>query len=150
MDELVAMESTNSVCITTLGCLKNCSINQLKALFSQVLGYPPPKRAREDFLRSNLAWAIQVLRLNKDPSDLRKDLMIKICNSTGTRRLNRYKPGTHLVREWQGKTYSVTVLDRGYLWQDEHYNSLSRIAEEITGTRWSGPRFFGLKDKSNG
>jgi hypothetical protein len=55
------------------------------------------------------------------------------------------KPGTRLVREWQGRTYEVLVLDGGFSWQDTHYRSLSSLARTITGTPWSGPLFFGLK-----
>ncbi len=52
--------------------------------------------------------------------------------------------GTRLIREWHGKTHIVDVIDGGYLYDFATYGSLSEIAREITGTRWSGPRFFGL------
>lgn len=52
--------------------------------------------------------------------------------------------GTRLVREWNGKTISVEVQEEGYLYGDKRYGSLSEIAREVTGTRWSGPRFFGM------
>src|SRR6202035_3079095 len=55
------------------------------------------------------------------------------------------KPGTRLLREWQGRTYDVLVLDGGFSWQGMSYRSLSAIARKITGTAWSGPLFFGLK-----
>jgi Protein of unknown function (DUF2924) len=55
------------------------------------------------------------------------------------------KPGTRLVREWQGRTYQVLVLDDGFSWQGTSYRSLSALARQITGTPWSGPLFFGLK-----
>jgi len=55
------------------------------------------------------------------------------------------KPGTRLMREWQGRTYEVVVLDDGCSWQGTQYRSLSAIARKITGTAWSGPLFFGLK-----
>jgi hypothetical protein len=55
------------------------------------------------------------------------------------------KPGTRLMREWQGRTYEVVVLDDGFSWQGTRCNSLSAIARKITGTAWSGPLFFGLK-----
>ncbi len=53
-------------------------------------------------------------------------------------------PGARLVREWNGVTHTVNVTDDGFEWQDRRYGSLSEIAREITGARWSGPRFFGL------
>ena len=55
------------------------------------------------------------------------------------------KPGTRLIREWQGRTYEVEVLDDGFSWQGTRCNSLSAIARKITGTALSGPLFFGLK-----
>ena len=55
------------------------------------------------------------------------------------------KAGTRLVREWQSRTYEVLVLDDGFSWQGTHYPSLSAVARKITGTAWSGPLFFGLK-----
>jgi hypothetical protein len=55
------------------------------------------------------------------------------------------KPGTRLVREWQGRTYEVLVLDDGFSWQGTSYRSLSALARKITGTAWLGPLFFGLK-----
>jgi hypothetical protein len=55
------------------------------------------------------------------------------------------KPGTRLVREWQGRTYEVLVLDDRFSWQNTRYRSLSAVARKITGTAWSGPLFFGLK-----
>lgn len=57
------------------------------------------------------------------------------------------KPGTRLVREWHGRAHAVIVLDDGFEYQGERYPSLSRIATLITGTRWSGPVFFGLKKR---
>jgi Protein of unknown function (DUF2924) len=54
-------------------------------------------------------------------------------------------PGTRLLRQWQGRTYEVLVLDDGFFWQGTRYRSLSAIARQITGTAWSGPLFFGLK-----
>jgi len=57
----------------------------------------------------------------------------------------RPRTGTRLIREWQGEVHRVTVLDGGFEYRGRRYASLSRIAREITGTRWSGPLFFGLR-----
>ena len=57
------------------------------------------------------------------------------------------KPGTRLVRQWQGQVHVVTVEEKGYEYEGTPYQSLSQIAGLITGTRWSGPLFFGLKGK---
>lgn len=60
----------------------------------------------------------------------------------------RLRPGTRLLRTWQGRTYTVTVADNGFIWDGLTYRSLSVIARKITGTAWSGPAFFGVKERS--
>ena len=55
--------------------------------------------------------------------------------------------GTRLVREWNGRTISVDVQGEGYVWNEQRYGSLSEIARAVTGTRWSGPRFFGIANR---
>lgn len=64
--------------------------------------------------------------------------------------VRRLKPGTRLLRAWQGKTYTVTVADPGFVYDGKTYGSLSMVAREITGTPWSGPVFFGLKKTASG
>ena len=59
------------------------------------------------------------------------------------------RPGTRLVRSWNGETFSVLVTDDGYRFRDQTFLSLSSIAQAITGTKWSGPRFFGLKGSTS-
>ena len=54
-------------------------------------------------------------------------------------------PGTRLVREWNGVLHEVEVLDDGYIWREQRHRSLSAVALAITGTKWSGPRFFGIR-----
>ena len=58
------------------------------------------------------------------------------------------RPGTLLVREWDGVLHRVTALDQGFSWNGTSYRSLSQVARAITGTRWNGPRFFGLREVS--
>jgi len=67
--------------------------------------------------------------------------------SVETPRSMDLKPGTRLLREWQGETHIVDVLTKGFGWQGEVFASLSAVAVAITGTQRSGPRFFGLLDK---
>ena len=57
------------------------------------------------------------------------------------------RPGMQLVRSWHGHTHRVVVIEDGFLWNGSSYASLSSIAQAITGTKWSGPRFFGLRRK---
>jgi hypothetical protein len=60
----------------------------------------------------------------------------------------KIKPGSRLVREWRGRTHTVSVTDDGFEFQGKAYRSLTKIAHDITGARWSGPRFFGLTQRS--
>ena len=60
----------------------------------------------------------------------------------------KIKPGSRLVREWHGRTHTVCVTDDGFEFQGKSYRSLTKIARDITGAQWSGPRFFGLKKRS--
>ena len=62
--------------------------------------------------------------------------------------LRAVKPGTLLVREWEGALQRVMVLDEGFAWNGVTYDSLSQVARAITGTNWNGPRFFGLRDRA--
>ena len=64
------------------------------------------------------------------------------------RRRADLKPGTILLREWKGRCHRVMVVDEGFAWNGKTYDSLSKIACTITGTKWNGPRFFGLRDKA--
>ena len=61
------------------------------------------------------------------------------------RRRSRLRPGTRLVREWRGVTHMVLIHADGIEWRGQRYRSLSVVARKITGARWSGPRFFGLR-----
>jgi hypothetical protein len=141
------MDAKTRDSILTTEDLETLSIHDLRMAYEAFIHTPPPRRASPDFLRGNIAWALQASEARKSPTALRQGLLKK-ANGTGAQRNPSCKTGTRLIREWQGQTHEVTVLDKGYHWQGDHYRSLSRIAKEITGTRWSGPRFFGLKETS--
>jgi hypothetical protein len=64
-------------------------------------------------------------------------------------RKRNLSPGTVLTREWGGQHHRVMALDGGFVWEGRTYSSLSEIAKAITGTKWNGPRFFGLRDKKH-
>ena len=68
----------------------------------------------------------------------------KIASQRVSSRQVTLRAGTRLVREWNGRTISVEVVDDHFVWNDAPYRSLSEIARAVTGTRWSGPRFFGI------
>ena len=128
-----------------LETLDTCTLADLRALFEGIFRSPPVPRAGAEFLKANIAWALQAVGNKQYPVRLRQELVDKAKRSSAEKSRS-HRPGTCLVREWQGETHEVTVLESGYRWQGETYRSLSRIAREITGTHWSGPRFFGLQD----
>lgn len=129
----------------TLATLAKAKTHALRTIYQDIFHRPPPKWARADYLRNNLAWAIQAQDLGHSPHSLRQSLMNTVAKHNKSPSSVTYQPGTRLIREWQGQTYEVTILEKGYLWQGKTYRSLTAISEVITGTRWSGPRFFGLK-----
>ncbi|MGC1886362.1 MAG: DUF2924 domain-containing protein [Stellaceae bacterium] len=109
----------------------------------------PPHLSRELLVRA-VAYRMQEMALGGLRPERQRQLrqIAQEFNETGKiRRRARpeLKSGTRLVREWQGRTYEVAVVDDGFSWQGTHYRSLSALARKITGTAWSGPLFFGLK-----
>ena len=108
-----------------------------------------PHLSRELLVRA-VAHRVQELALGGLRPEPRRQLLriaqqFKESGQATIRARLELKPGTRLVREWQGRTYEVLVLDGGFSWQNTRYRSLSAIARKITGTAWSGPLFFGLK-----
>jgi hypothetical protein len=107
--------------------------------------------ARRDLLTKFLAYKLQEQAYGGLDSVTRKrlrDLGRKLATNPNAQLSGcpRIKPGTQLIRDWLGKSHRVTVLESGFEYAGKHFSSLSRIARLITGTRWSGPLFFGLKD----
>jgi hypothetical protein len=108
-----------------------------------------PHLSRELLIQA-VAYRMQEVALGglrPEPQRLLRQIAQELkAGGQATRRLRpQLKPGTRLMREWQGRTYEVVVLDDGFSWQGTQYRSLSAIARRITGTVWSGPLFFGLK-----
>src|SRR5271169_6419136 len=109
----------------------------------------PPNLSRELLVRA-VAYRIQELalgglRLEPQRKLVRIAQQFRETGAATIRARPELKPGTRLLREWQGRTYEVLVLDDGFAWQGARYCSLSAVARQITGTAWSGPLFFGLK-----
>jgi hypothetical protein len=77
-----------------------------------------------------------------------EDMPLRVSMPVPDRR--GHTPGVTLSREWAGVMHTVQVLDAGYAWNGATYDSLSRVAQLITGTKWNGPRFFGLRAKATG
>lgn len=109
-----------------------------------------PDKLPRDLLVRSIVWSIQSEQRGglSSAAERSLDKMSRQLATTGSLELDRTvrpKPGTRLIREWRGKTYVVEVGDDGFTHDEETYSSLSHVARAITGTRWSGPRFFGLR-----
>ena len=138
-----------------LAALKTTPTPDLKAQWRELFGSEPPPFNRQ-YLVSRLAYRIQELaygglkpetirRLEKLGEDLDGGNPIKRRIRTDIKPIT----GTRLLREWQGVEQIVTVTADGFEWQGRPYQSLSSIARAITGTRWNGWVFFGLKNRRN-
>ncbi len=136
----------------TLETIPSLSPAELKETFINLYGKSPPTRASQAFLSANIAYRLQELE-HGGLSDRTKAKLTKIAKELERNPAyspvpeRSIKPGTRLIRDWQGTIHEVTVLEDRYEYQSQRYRSLSRIAFEITGTKWSGPAFFGLKDR---
>ena len=128
----------------------------LVAAWQELFGKTPPKQTSRELLISAIAWGIQARRHGglKPKVERRLERLAEELKGNGKPHTlhptPRLRPGTRLVREWQGEAHRVTVLEDGFEYREARYASLSRIAREITGTRWSGPAFFGLKKVGTG
>jgi hypothetical protein len=129
--------------------LRAMRIVELRALWRAKFKSGPPKAFGPDLLRRSIAYQIQEKAyggLDAATARLLRQLMTQYANTPGKIVVpRRIKPGAILVREWKGQSHRVTILEDGYAYQGKTYESLSVIARLITGTRWSGPRFFGLR-----
>lgn len=130
-------------------------INKWKKLFKT----NSPQHARKDFLIKHIAWEIQAKKQGGYSAQAKKQLdklseklvkkqevnendIKKSCKQTS---MLEIKAGTKLIREYKGEKHEVIALDKGFKYKDKLYKSLSAIANDITGTRWNGKIFFGVK-----
>jgi hypothetical protein len=141
---------TTSV-LEQLAALKDSPTADLRQRWRELFDNEPPPYNRR-FLESRLAYRIQELAyggLKPETLERLEVLAEDLDGKDGRRRAAYDRPlaGTQLIREWQGIEHCVTVLDDGYEYQGRPYKSLSAIARAITGTRWNGWLFFGLKNQ---
>lgn len=130
--------------------LQSQSRGELVGLFESLYGITPPKQISRDLLARAVAFRLQEKAHGGHSTRVRRQLrsLAEELRQTGAievKGTTSVKPGTRLVREWQGSLHEVTVTGDGFVYRDQRYRSLSQIARTITGTRWSGPAFFGLK-----
>ena len=146
--------------------LEGLDIAALQTRWRELYKLPPPFKIRSGFLRRAIAYRLQELLLGglklQTKRELRRiaerartnrahsggkplavDVTIPQSESMPPRR-RILSAGTHLLREWNGTTEAVDVLAEGFGWRGKTYRTLSAVAVAITGTKWSGPKFFGL------
>jgi hypothetical protein len=134
--------------------LRNLGLPNLRTVWQKYYGTPAPQTLRRKILVLSIAWRIQADAAGGLKPATRKYLsQVAEAARAGTvarpPSAGRIKPGTKLIRVWQGKTHTVTALTDGFDWQGSRYRSLSEIARTMTGTRWNGLVFFGVKSKSS-
>src|SRR5829696_1077153 len=134
--------------------LRDLDLDALRARWRSLTGRAAPAHLPKALLLGVLAYRVQAAALGDlDRATVRllkriasegrssKRVAVPVPDRVGLR------PGTVLVREWEGTPQRVMVMTDGYAWDGTTYQSLSQVARAITGTRWNGPRFFGLRDK---
>jgi Protein of unknown function (DUF2924) len=136
--------------------LRGLDVGDLRARWHTVFRRAAPPHLPRHLLFRTLAYRLQADQLGDLDADTRRSLSrLDVSTADGIARLvtdlNRsgtvLRPGTILTREWDGQIHRVTVLADGFAWKGKTYKSLSKVAIAITGTRWNGPRFFGLRDR---
>jgi hypothetical protein len=129
--------------------LKALNIDQMRTAWRARFGDDPPKLRGHDMMRRALADRMQSEELGRDADVDRRLAALVRAHLRGekvTQPKPVFRPGTLLSREYQGIMHHVEVVEAGFRWQGKDYRSLSEIARTITGVRWNGPKFFGLRD----
>ena len=136
--------------------LRELDVSTLRARWRVVFRKDAPFHLPRHLLMRVLAYRLQADRLGELDADSRRllDRIVSGCSdgidglvADLNRSRTELRPGTLLTREWDGHPQRVMVLADGFSWNGETYRSLSKVAFAITGSRWNGPRFFGLRDK---
>jgi hypothetical protein len=135
--------------------LRDLDAGELRASWQTAFRRKPSSHLPRHLMFRMLAYRLQADHLGDLDGESRR--LLKLASSpeaAGRHAVDRshnaveIRPGTILTREWNGHMHRVAVLNDGFAWNGKTYPSLSRVAHAITDTRWNGPRFFGLRDKS--
>lgn len=132
-----------------LAALTRTAATDLRAEWRRLYRTHPPKKLSRDLLELGVAWKLQE-RVLGGLSAITKRQLAALARTMASKsdvakaRKVSLKPGARLVRAWGGETHEVLVIEDGFVWRGKTWGSLSVIAREMTGTRWSGPRFFGV------
>jgi hypothetical protein len=130
---------------TEIDRVRSLGLDELRTLWRVTFRSSPPMVFTKDLLARLLCGHIQEqTQGGLDPETAKHLDGLARGDKRGANRPRRLKPGTVLLREYQGERHTVTVVANGYVWHETTYASLSTLARAITGTSWNGPRFFGL------
>ena len=138
---------------TNLSQLESLDLPALRREWSRLLGTNAPTGRSRELLLRGIAWRLQEIAQSGLSAKVRQHLSRltqAMARNPDYRVGASLKPGTVLLREWKGQRHEVRVLEQGFAYGEACYGSLSEIARIITGTRWNGIVFFGLKKKNNG
>lgn len=127
--------------------LNRTSTADLRERWNALMG-TEPKQLGRNYLIRRLAYRIQELAFGGMSREARELLSAKPKKKPKRGRSSKLTPGTRLVREWHGQRFEVVVLEKGYSYDGKEYRSLSAVAQAITGSYWSGNRFFGVTPKA--
>lgn len=116
----------------------------LRTAWAKAFGEAPPHFLSMIFMRKALIWDAQCRRFGGLTPNIKRALNVAAGGKSVRCPSPAIRPGTQLVREWNGRRYQVDATENGFVLNGERFKSLSAIALHITGTSWSGPRFFGL------
>ena len=137
-----------------IGRLRDLDVGALRARWQTVFQRHPPPHLPRHLLYRMLAYRLQADLLGDLDNECRRLLDSAATPETAGRRAvengritAELRPGTILTRDWKGGLHRVAVLAEGFAWNGKTYPSLSKVARAISGTRWNGPKFFGLRDK---
>ena len=136
-----------------IGGLADLDLPALRQHWRDLYGSEPPVRMSRELLIQAIAYQVQEKKFGGLSRAARTNLgggaALAGASASRAKIEHRIKAGTRLLREWQGQTHEVTTTAEGtFLYRGKAYPSLSEVARQITGTRWSGPAFFGLKQVS--
>ncbi|MFZ1662526.1 MAG: DUF2924 domain-containing protein [Paracoccaceae bacterium] len=134
--------------MTTVAEIEGMDRAALSLLWRRLIGGAVPPRMSQPVLRQLLAFELQVQKHGGLAAAERARLARIATKQSLPPPRPTLKPGARLLRTWNGVTHVVEVTPEGYLWNGSRQRSLSAIARAITGTRWSGPRFFGLGESA--
>jgi hypothetical protein len=139
--------------------LRGLDLRGLRARWQSVFQRQAPTHLTRHLLLAVIAYRLQADRFGDLDHATRQVLDRTIANEAGPtmssrltsfdQKRTKLTPGTVLIREWDRQSQRVMVLADGFAWNGQTYDSLSKVAFAVTGTKWNGPRFFGLRDKED-